>query len=149
MNELPMIIGPCPECGSSITHRQVYISKQENGYPKEATLRCDCGWMNSIDISGPVVPSLQSALNPIGRESLIKERGASMNVNQLSPEQVDALEEASDKVRRGEPISMDLALLVIQYQKAKQSRPADPPDRPSGCLVGPAILLAAGLWLLL
>ncbi len=72
-----------------------------------------------------------------------------MDINQLSPEQVDALEEASDKVRRGEPISMNLALLVIQYQDAKRSRPADPPDRPSGCLVGSAILLAVGLWLIL
>ncbi len=92
MTELPMIMGPCPECGSQITHRQVYISKQERGRPKEATLRCSCGWMNSIDISGPIVPSLQSALNPVGRES-------------------------------------------------------DPPDRPNGCLVGPAVLLAVSAWM--
>ena len=102
MDVLPMIIGPCPECGSQITHRQVKVATQQKGitrgkivYPygqaeKIATLTCHCGWRNSIDISGPIVPSLQSALNPIGRES-------------------------------------------------------DPPDRPNGCLVGPAVLLAVGI----
>ncbi len=65
-----------------------------------------------------------------------------MDINQLSPEEVEALEEASDKVRRGEPIDMGLALLVIEYQDAKKSRPVDPSDRPIGCLVGPAVLLA-------
>ncbi len=69
-----------------------------------------------------------------------------MDINQLSPEEVEALEEASDKVRRGEPIDMGLALLVIEYQEAKKSRPA---DQPNGCLVGPAVLLAVGLWILL
>ena len=107
MTELPMIIGPCPHCGFQITYRQVKVTTQQKGitrgkivYPygqveKVATLTCHyCGWSNSLDVSGPIVPSLQSALNPVGRES-------------------------------------------------------DPPDRPNGCLVGPAILLAVGLWFLL
>jgi hypothetical protein len=42
-----------------------------------------------------------------------------MNVSELTPDQVEVLEEASDKVRRGEPIDFRMALLVIQYQDAK------------------------------
>lgn len=106
MNEIPLIIGPCPDCGSMITHQQVQVSIGQKGkrastivhaygpVKKIATLTCHCGWSNSIDVSGPIVPPLQAALNPIGRD-------------------------------------------------------ADPVDMPNGCLVGPAILLAVGLWFLL
>ena len=44
---------------------------------------------------------------------------SAMNTDELTPEQITALEEASDKVRQGIPISMGLALLVVQYQAAK------------------------------